>query len=226
MRQEVKVITLKFLGGLASVNCYLVKIDESYVLIDTGPANKRSDLVKELEKADCAPGDLKLILITHGDSDHVGNALYLREKYVTKIAMHDGDSGMVEHGNMSFNRKTNIITRIIFSMPFIRLNESNWFNPDIYVEDGQDLSGYGFDARVIYIPGHSKGSIGILTVDGDLFCGDLLTNTNKPVLNSIMDDKAAANLSVETLKGLNINNVYPGHGKPFLMDTFLKNEPH
>jgi glyoxylase-like metal-dependent hydrolase (beta-lactamase superfamily II) len=67
------------------------------------------------------------------------------------------------------------------------------------MEDGYDLSEYGFDAEVLHIPGHSKGSIGILTAYGDLFCGDLFENREKPVLSSIMDDLSAANASVEKL---------------------------
>ncbi|MCX6012824.1 MAG: hypothetical protein NTV30_05330 [Chloroflexi bacterium] len=77
------------------------------------------------------------------------------------------------------------------------------------------ISEYGFDAKVIYIPGHSKGSVGILTTGNDLFCGDLFENTNKPCINSIMDNSAVANTSIEKLKSLDINTVYPGHGKPF-----------
>jgi hypothetical protein len=38
-----------------------------------------------------------------------------------------------------------------------------------------------------------------------------------------MDDLAAANTSVEKLSSLEIDTVYPGHGKPFPMDEFLKN---
>ncbi len=94
---------------------------------------------------------------------------------------------------------------------------------DLSIEDGYDLSGYGFDAKVLSIPGHSKGSIGILTAGGDLFCGDLLINMDKPVLNDIIDDSAAANASVERLKSLEIDTVYPGHGKPFPTELFIKN---
>jgi len=56
-----------------------------------------------------------------------------------------------------------------------------------------------------------------------MFCGDLLENTDKPGLYSIMDGKTAANASVEKLKSLEINNVYPGHGKPFPIELFIKN---
>jgi glyoxylase-like metal-dependent hydrolase (beta-lactamase superfamily II) len=48
------------------------------------------------------------------------------------------------------------------------------FKPDIFLRDGQDLGEYGFGAKIIHLPGHTKGSIGILTEEGDLFAGDTL----------------------------------------------------
>jgi hypothetical protein len=38
-----------------------------------------------------------------------------------------------------------------------------------------------------------------------------------------MDDAAAANASVEKLRSLEINTLYPGHGQPFTLDTLIKN---
>ncbi|MCC7551879.1 MAG: MBL fold metallo-hydrolase [Methanobacterium sp.] len=216
MPPEIRTIKLKMFAGLASVNCYLIKINANFVLIDTGTSGNRGEIENQLEKAGCKPGNLNLILITHGDLDHTGNAAYLRDKYGTKIAMHQGDSGMVQKGDMLWNRKGNPISKIM--KPFMGLSKSNRFTPDFYVEDGYDLTNYGLNAQVIHIPGHSLGSLGILTDQGDLFCGDLLINTDKPVLNSIMDDKKAANLSIEKLEKLNIVNVYPGHGEPFPWD--------
>ena len=222
MPQEIKTISLLLPYGLGPVNCFLIKTDIGYILIDTGFSNKRTYLEKELENAGCKPGNLKLIVITHGDFDHTGNAAYLREKYGTKIAMHYDDSGMVERGDLFWNRKKgNILIRMIAPILF-GFRKSERFKPDLYVEEGYNLSGYGFDAKVLYIPGHSKGSIGILTAGGDLFCGDLFTNSDNPVLNSIMDDSAVANANVERLKSLRINTVYPGHGKLFPMDVFMK----
>jgi hydroxyacylglutathione hydrolase len=215
---------------LGGVNCYLVKTDTGFILIDTGFSSKRGGLEMELESAGCKPGNLVLILITHADSDHSGNAAFLREKYGAKIAIHRGESEVVERGDMLLSRKKRpFLTRIV--LPFFRLGESDRFKPDFTIEDRYDLSEYGFDAQVLHIPGHSIGSVGILTADGDpsvgsgqaLFCGELLTNTGKPALNSLMDDPAAANASFERLKRLEIQTVYPGHGKPFTMELFLKN---
>ena len=222
MTLDIKTINLLLPYKLGSVNCYLVKTGDSYILIDTGGSNKRTDLEKELESAGCKPGYLKLIVITHGDFDHTGNAAYLSKKFGTKITMHYDDSGMVERSDMFWNRKKgNIFLRMIAPILF-GFGKSERFKPDLYIEDGYDLSGYGLDAKVLHLPGHSKGSIGILTTSGDLFCGDLPENKDKPVLNSIMDDSTAANASVEKLKSLKINTVYPGHGKPFPMSSFTK----
>jgi len=222
MRQEIKTINLLLPYRLGSVNCYLIKTNTGYILIDTGCTRKRTDLEKELEGAGCKPGNLQVIVLTHGDFDHSGNAAYLRKKFGARIAMHRDDSGMVERGNMFWNRsKSNILIRMIAPILF-RFGKSERFKPDSYIEDGEHVSENGFNARVLHIPGHSKGSIGILTSSGDLFCGDLLENIHKPKLNSIMDDLTTANTSVEKLNKLGIRTVYPGHGKPFPMDVFKK----
>jgi len=223
MPQEIKTIRLSLPYKLGSVNCYLVETGAGYILIDTGASNMRTELERELESAGCKPGSLALIVLTHGDFDHSGNAAHLRKKFGARIAMHGEDSGMVERGDMFGNRQkgNNILTRGLVPVLF-GFGKSERFTPDSYLDEGDDLSDYGFDARVLHIPGHSKGSIGILTGGGDLFCGDLFENADEPALNSIMDDLATANASVERLKGLEIDTVYPGHGQPFPMETFLK----
>ena len=223
MPQEIKIIRLSLPLKQGNVNCYLVKTDGGHILIDTGGSNKRAELENELDNAGCRPGNLKLIVLTHGDFDHTGNAAYLRQNFGSQIAMHAHDSGMVERGDMFLNRKCpNILARKLVPILF-GFGKAKRFTPDTYLDEGDDLSEYGLDARVACIPGHSKGSIGILTAGGDLFCGDLLENTDKPVLNPIMDDLAAANASLEKLVNFEINTVYPGHGEPFSMELFLKN---
>ncbi|MFC1865285.1 MBL fold metallo-hydrolase [Chloroflexota bacterium] len=197
------------------MNCYLIKTGSDYVLIDSSWSNKRASLEKELMSVGCKIDNLKLIVLTHGDFDHSGNAAFIRKKYGAKIAMHFNDSRMVKHGDMFWNRRrSNIIIKVIAGL-FLR--KSDRFEPDIYINDGHDLSEYGFNAKVVHIPEHSKGSVGVLTTSGDLFCGDLLVNKGKPSFNTIIDDPAEANSSLNKLRQLNIGTVYPGHGKPFSM---------
>ncbi len=219
---------IKVIG--AGSYCYLVKTESGFVLIDTGIASKAAAVERALENAGCGAGDLKLIVLTHGDSDHADNATYLREKYDAPIAMHPGDANMVERGDMSLGRKAKpdritgmgrVIKVMGVLMRPVKRGSFDRFSPDVFLEDGQSLSSYGLDATVVHLPAHSKGSIGILTVAGDLFCGDFIYNFFGP--NQVwVDDLAAANAGVERLKALNVRTVYPGHGKPFAWDEFVR----
>lgn len=208
-------------------NCFLVDINDGFVLIDTGYTSERLIIEEALINAGCTSEKLKLILLTHGDFDHTGNCAYFREKYGAKTAMHKEDSGMVEHGDFFYSRPNmNIIIKVLFKTVvfLLRMNlkKKDRFKPDIYVEEGDDLSSYGFDAKVLHFPGHSKGSIGFLTSDGDLFCGDLLENTKEPAKFSLIDNHEEYNESIEKLKQHTIKTVYPGHGKPFPLEVLLK----
>jgi len=215
VKQQIRTISLPLPFRIGRVNSYIVETDGAFVLVDTGASNKRKALEKELESAGCRPGNLNLIVLTHGDFDHTGNAAYLRSRFGARIAMHRDDAGMLERGDIFWNRKSgNFLIRAVASVLF-RFGKSQRCSPDLYLEDGQGLSGYGLDASVLHIPGHSKGSIAILTADGALFCGDLLLYKDRPVLNSIIDDRAAAKASFERLKNLKANTVYTGHGQPF-----------
>jgi glyoxylase-like metal-dependent hydrolase (beta-lactamase superfamily II) len=92
------------------------------------------------------------------------------------------------------------------------------FTPDVSLEDGRDMTGYGWNARIIHTPGHSKGSISILTEDGSLICGDLFGNIWGKIL------KSPAEGVLEKLNPWSIKTVYPGHGSPFPMERIMEKE--
>jgi len=220
MIQQIIPILLPLPLKLSDVNSYLIKTDDGFFLIDTGMTNARRQLETTLKHLCCRPGDLKLILLTHGDFDHTGNAAYIRGKFNTRIAMHAGDAGMLENGDMFWNRKIkSSLLKSILPL-FIRFGKAEQCAPDILLPDGASLAEYGLEAQVLNTPGHSSGSICILTTAGDLFCGDLLSNSaGKPMLNSMMYDKPAGDASFARLKNFPIKMVYPGHGKPFAWDA-------
>ena len=99
---------------MGMVNSYLIETSTGHLLIDTAGSTARNKLLAELENSDCTPNSLKLILLTHGDFDHIGNAAYLRSSFGARIAMHRDDSGMAERGDMFVNRKKpNIIIKAL-----------------------------------------------------------------------------------------------------------------
>jgi hydroxyacylglutathione hydrolase len=218
--ENIKIIKLGF------VNAYLIEEKGEFFLIDTGLAGKWPKLEKELIEATCLPDKLKLVIVTHGDSDHTGNCRILQEKYKVKIAMHADDQAIVKSGYPGKRKGKPILMRImVFVIEFFRLyklmGSAKEFIPDIFLKDGQDLKEYGWAASVIHVPGHTKGSIAVLTEAGDLFSGDTLVNFRKPRWANIIQDEEDLKQSREKLKARNIKIVYPGHGRPFLMKDLV-----
>ncbi len=198
--EDIKTIELTF------VNAFLVKVKEGFILIDTGLGMHWEKLENELLKAGCLSDKLKLVIITHGDFDHTGNCARLQEKYKCKIAMHREDSLMVENA-LFLKRKVRTIGAKIFSLMRVFFRKKltfNIFTPDIYLTEGQSLSEYGFNAIVVHIPGHTKGSIGILTDDGNLFAGDTFTNNRKPGKANYIENSMELEKSILRLKNMNI----------------------
>jgi len=203
------------------VNAYLVRAGDGFVLIDTGFRSNRKTLDAALAGAGCRPGDLKLILITHGDADHSGNAAYLRAKYGAKIAMHKAEAPTVEQGDMFLSRGAQSLLRRILLKPLMSLfglRKSDRFAPDLFLKDDDSLNSYGIDATVLHVPGHTQGSIAVLTADGAFFSGDFLENRTRPSIATFVDDAEVLKAEFARLKARNIHTVYPGHGKPFTLD--------
>ncbi|MCX8128883.1 MAG: MBL fold metallo-hydrolase [Clostridia bacterium] len=229
MKQEIIRIDLQ------GVNCYLGKSGDSFILFDTGGhtiidkqfTDRRESLEKELEKAGCKPGNLKLVVLTHGDNDHAANAAYIREKYKAKIAMHPYDLELVENPDIekvmgSFRYKSLIhkliflfMKRIIRKISIKTLDDFTKFRPDILVDEGYSLAEHGFEAVIVHTPGHTAGSIGIISAEGDLVAGDMFTNIKKPDTAPNAYDFKSMEISVDRLRNMNIRTVYPGHGEPF-----------
>jgi Zn-dependent hydrolases, including glyoxylases len=232
MKQEIIRIDLR------AVNCYLLKENENFILFDTGGhtildkkyTDRCQSLINELEKAGCKPGNLKLVILTHGDIDHIANVVTIREKYQTKISMHAGDLSLVDNLTLekmmrSF-RYRSIILKIIFQIMKNKikkvsskiLDDFKPFTPDILLNDGDSLSEYGFNAKILHIPGHTEGSIGVLTENHDLVAGDIFSCFKKPDIALNAANFGLLAKSVSRLKTMDIDTVYPGHGRPFRMN--------
>ncbi|QUI23703.1 MBL fold metallo-hydrolase [Vallitalea pronyensis] len=222
---------------LGGVNCYLGKQGDHLILFDTGGhmvidkkfTNRRDVLEDALKKQGCTPENLKLIVLTHGDNDHVANAAYLKKEYQTPIAMHRDDLELVVNPTLqkvlqSFRYRSmvlklmfKLLKRLIIKISTKTLDDFESFEPDIYLNHGDTLTEYGFEARIVHMPGHTKGSIGIITSEGALIAGDTLANMKKPARAPNAQDFDALDKSIIDMIKMNITKVYPGHGLPFDM---------
>jgi glyoxylase-like metal-dependent hydrolase (beta-lactamase superfamily II) len=209
MTQETHVINLGF------VNAFLVKTDEGFILIDSGVAQQWERLESELLQTGCLPDHLKLVIITHGDFDHTGNCAELKQKYGAKIAMHRADLEMARHGARTKRHGKGLVSSLLLKLTGRMGGDFRTFEPDFLFDDGQRLDEYGLAARVLHTPGHTKGSISILTNSGELFCGDTLGNYTKPDSAPFIENDEELHNSIALLKKTNAHIVYSGHGKPF-----------
>jgi glyoxylase-like metal-dependent hydrolase (beta-lactamase superfamily II) len=212
----------------SDANCYLVAAGGGFVLVDTGYPTERVALLEALQAAGCGPDDLRLVILTHGDIDHAGNCAYLQQVYGVPVAMHPADAGLVEEGIQSKKECRSLLIRVVLGLAAlfhrgVSMEDFARFKPDILVDDGLALSEWGLDARAIHAPGHTKGSICVLTADGALFSGDTLMNARKRfIISGWAEDHEELGSSIELLMTLPVDTVYPGHLTPFLMEDFLR----
>lgn len=206
MKPTIKTIKLGGLNG----NCYLIKTDTGFILIITGKKTNHKKLEEELSGLRCTANNLNLIIFTHTNSFNYSNFAYLKEKYNSKIAMHLLDKELM-HEPEPFNLWNSVCK--FFKNSFFSKSKNLEFSPDFIIDEGYNLSEFGLNARVLYLPGYSN-TIGILTENGELFCDDLIDEASLHTTN--------LNHNVNYLKKLRnrlVDIVYPGHGEPLSLKS-------
>lgn len=192
-----------------NVNCYIVTENDKAILIDTGRKKYRE---KILEK--CREQHVSLIVLTHGHMDHCQNAAYLANALHIPIAMNKKDMNLIpDNRNQSLLAKT-LVGKIVLSVSLSSFEKDSLevFEPIIYLKNGDDLSGYGIAAKVVELPGHTKGSIGVM-IEDNLFVGDALMNMFYPTVSMLYADEYEMLSSAEYISELGEITIYFGHGK-------------
>ncbi len=193
-----------------NVNCYIVADHDRAILIDTGRKKHRE---KILEK--CKEYHVGLIVLTHGHLDHCQNAAYLASALHIPIAVNKMDMDLIPDNRKQTLLAKTFLGKIVLSASLSSFEKDSLeeFEPTIYLKNGDDLSGYGVDARVVELPGHTKGSIGV-EVEDNLFVGDALMNMFYPTVSMIYVDEQEMLSSAKYISESGKKTIYFGHGKP------------
>jgi len=192
---------------------------DSGILIDTG----KKDYLDTVVEA-CKPYKIKLIVLTHAHCDHAENVADLSEMLGAPIAMHKDDVNLIESNNNQSLEAKAFLGKIILSASLKEFSRSKMkaFTPSVFLKDGDDLVEYGISAKVIGLPGHTKGSIGV-DVDGkELMVGDALMNMFYPTVAMLYNDEKAMKDSAKKITGLGERIIYFGHGKPVQNKAWVK----
>ena len=150
MRIEHKII------GACYTNVYLLISDSgSAVLID--PADDAEFLIQWIEELGVS---LRYIFITHGHADHVLALEQVRDHFQVPVIISKTDADRLVHPEL-------INDRPYVKTPFAPLN------PDILIQEGDELWMDELKIRFFGMPGHTDGSLAAV-VNNVIFTGDTL----------------------------------------------------
>ncbi|MGA2523327.1 MAG: MBL fold metallo-hydrolase [Candidatus Bathyarchaeia archaeon] len=175
-------------GGL-STNCYIVSSQQTKdaIIIDPGidlilEADPIFDYIAEAELK------VKMIVNTHGHSDHINGDAIFQEKYNVPICIHRLDAAS------------------------LAVLENRNFPSSILLDDDTLVNFGNSSLKVIHTPGHTPGSICLLGTKL-VFTGDTLFAGGIGRTDFPGGSYSEMQLSLQKLQGLPDNFlIYPGHG--------------
>jgi glyoxylase-like metal-dependent hydrolase (beta-lactamase superfamily II) len=209
--------------GSDIVNCYLVKESGQVTIIDAGLPGQWRELLDELSRMGCSLDDVRAVLLTHGDTDHIGFAARLHRERGVPIYVHELDAararGEVKKPASGWGpvKLAPLAGFLIYSarrgglrVPPVPELET------LQADTTLDLPG---SPRVIAMPGHTPGSAAYhVPALSAVFVGDamttrsVLTGERGPRPAPFTLDPTQANASFERLAQLDARWVLPGHG--------------
>lgn len=210
------------------VAAYLVDTDEGVTVVDAGLPGHWSELLAELAVMGRSLADVRGVVLTHGDSDHIGFAERLRRDHGVPVFVHAADAERARSGKKPRTTVGPVRPGAALGFAAYALRKRAWRTSYLTevteVTDGQVLELPG-SPRVVGMPGHSPGSIAVHVPAVDaVFVGDALTT--RQVLTGrtgiapapFTDDPALALDSLGRLAGIDASWVLPGHGAPWRGD--------
>ena len=199
-------------------NVYLVR-GEGTVLVDTSDPGNGEKILGAAARHGVEPGDISLILLTHGHVDHFGSAAELREMTGAPVAIHESDAENLRLGRNPHLPPTGIEGRLI--KPFLK-HEAPAVEADILLDGETNLEEYGVRGRVIETPGHTAGSVSVALSGGDVIAGDVLAGCYLggkirplvPRYHLYTEDLEKVRDSIERVLNLSPTTIHVGHGGP------------
>ena len=199
-------------------NCYVIRGSKGDVLIDTGAEERRREI-----EAWLGGFDVRLIILTHGHNDHIGNAAYFSELYHAPIMISPYDLRLArdnccrEYFTMPHWGMTSLGRIIRRENELCMHRQATWFDPKIFAVDGMSLAPYGIDGQIIDLEGHTKGSVGVLCRGEfglDIYAGDAVMNVLSPSLPMTAESPRRARLTLRSISRLLPERILCGHGEP------------
>jgi glyoxylase-like metal-dependent hydrolase (beta-lactamase superfamily II) len=208
------------------IAAYLVEDERGVTCIDAGLSGQWAELLEELRSMGRSLDDVRAVLLTHGDSDHIGFAERLRTTASVPVYVHEADAARAR-GEIRPKAQWGRI-RVGPLLRFLWYGGRRGGLRTRYLTEVRTLAGgetldLPGDPRVVPMPGHSPGSVAYHFPSHDaVFVGDalttgphVLTGARGPQPAPFTDDSVQALASLDDLEATGARWVLPGHGVPW-----------
>jgi glyoxylase-like metal-dependent hydrolase (beta-lactamase superfamily II) len=158
-------------------NPYIIVDADGLTVIDAGLPRSEKKILAYVAGLGRQAEDIKRIIITHADFDHIGGLGALQRAsgartYASKI---EADAIALGKSSREIKASGFSIRRLLFAVlrPFMKLKP---FQVDEILAEGQTLPVLG-GLRIVETPGHTPGHISLFAPSvGILFCGDSMVS--------------------------------------------------
>jgi glyoxylase-like metal-dependent hydrolase (beta-lactamase superfamily II) len=196
-------------------NSYLIVDSDGLTLVDAGLPNNERKIMGYIESLGHTEADLKRILITHADYDHVGSLAALQRACPAQTYASEVEAEAIRIGQMSRKLRFGGLRGVLMSLAS-RVVRAAQARVDQILVDGQELPMLG-GLRVVETPGHTPGHLSFFALqEGVLFSGDSLIIKDGEILVSKGAntwDEALALRSARLQAVLGAKVVCSGHGE-------------
>lgn len=204
--------------NLGFVKSFIVKGDRT-IVVDAGLKGSLKRIRKAMETNGIKPGDVSLLLVTHAHGDHTGGLRELKDATGAPVAVHALESKYLAEGKSAPVSMRSPMMKLL--SVFLRGQKLDSVQPDVAFDGTLDLKPYCVDGYVFATPGHTAGSVTLVTAGGEAIIGDMAGGAVKPALPGVYDDLAQMKASIAGLAGHAIMKVYTSHGGVYPVHDIL-----